>query len=384
MAGTDTKKTKRRRRRTRTIAVVMEFYLRAVHEGIIRYAREASWILESGTYQLTVGRMSLAADGILCLTVTPELRQLVDECALPTVTLARPVGDWPCVAMDNRAAGRMAAEHLIERGYTHLAYYQPSNYPVADERGEGFASVIESRGLHFHPINWEKARRRIRHGDRRRWLRDQLPKLPKPLGLFCDSDQWAVEAEVACIEADLRVPEQVAVVGVDNDPLYVDVAPVSLTSIDNNLSLIGYEAAAMLDRILDGHDVPTGGVVIPPKQMVMRASTNIYAISDVVVATAVRFIRQHFREAIMVDEIAEECGISLRLLQTKFRQVLGRTIVQEVTHIRLEHALQMLRETTETVDSIARQCGLTSGKYLNEVMKRHIGTTPRHYRTRKG
>jgi len=383
MADTDTKKTKRRRRRTRKIAVVMEFYLRPVHEGIIRYARDAGWILESGTYQLAVRRQGLAADGILCLPASWELWHRVKECALPTITLARTVEDFPCVAMDNVAAGRMAAEHLIERGYTHLAYYQSESYPVADERGEGFASLVESCGLHFHPINWGEAVRRIRHGDRRRWLRDQLSKLPKPLGLFCDSDQWAIEAQMACIESDLRVPEQVAVVGVDNDPLYVDVAPVSLTSIDNNLSLIGYEAAAMLDRMLDGHVVPPGGMVIPPKRVVMRASTNIYAINDLLVARAVRFIREHFREALIVNEIAEECGVSLRLLQTRFRRVLCRTIVQEITQIRLEHALQMLRETTATIDSIARQCGLTSGKYLNEVMKRHIGITPRDYRTRK-
>jgi LacI family transcriptional regulator len=363
----------------------MDYYLHQVHEGVVDYARRAGWILDARSQhhmQLPIGWQ---AEGVLAFIGSsdvfgPELR----ASGLPIVNMS-PWGakfSIPSVQLDNHGAGQLAAEHLLERGFQHLAMVQFAQFSLtSNARFQGFKSAVLKSGRTFHPMICPNGEHDSgTPAEMLHWLTEAILRLPRPLGVFTEGDLWAVELIHICQNLGLRIPEDVAVLGVDNDPMVVDVAPVAVSSVDNNLHGLGLQAAELLDKILSGQPPPSEPILVPPRTVVQRQSTNVLAVDNEEVAAAIAFIHARFREPITVADVARESHVSRRRLQDLFFQHVGRTIAQEITRSRLELAKRMLFESPLKIGLIAEQCGLGSGVRLSKVFARELKITPKEYR----
>jgi LacI family transcriptional regulator len=195
--------------------------------------------------------------------------------------------------------------------------------------------------------------------------------------------QFDAEANIivqACIHAGLNVPEQVAVVGVDNDPIYSELGPVPLTSVISNRELLGYRGAELLDRLMRGGKLPSKPERVPPGGVIVRRSTDIFAIDDVGVANALRYIKEHAAEPISIDAVAGASGVSRRTLYTKFQTTLNRTIQAEIIRQRINLAKNLLSATNEKLESIAYDSGFETANSLSKAFRIHEGMSPSVYR----
>ena len=184
----------------------------------------------------------------------------------------------------------------------------------------------------------------------------------------------------ACRRIALPVPERVAVLGVDNDVVLGELSDPPLSSIDQDLERIGYEAAALLDGLMNGEPAPPGPVLVKPVGVVSRRSTDAVAIDDPDVAIALRLIRQHACDQIGIDFLAEHTNLSRRVLQRRFKAVTGRTLQEQIHDARLERIKQMLSETDLKLDSIAHRSGFNYIGYMCSFFKNRTGMTPGEYR----
>ena len=209
-----------------------------------------------------------------------------------------------------------------------------------------------------------------------RWLRE----LPKPCGLLCATDSHAVQLARCCRACGIFVPEQLAVLGVDNDPVLCAVCFPRLSSIELGSERIGYEAAALLDRMMAGQPPPKKGICIEPQGVIARESTDILAIDDIEIAQAVRLIRQQACRHLRVTQITEVLGLSRRLFEQRFQQALHRNPKEEILRHQMERAKMLLSNTDLTITKVAKESGFTSLAYFSRAFRRQIGLTPRDYR----
>jgi LacI family transcriptional regulator len=388
----------------RHVLLLLGFYNVSLHSGIIRYAKEAGWALDD-TYQRSGETPAWwSGDGILSLITSPKDVRAWEQfpSRLPIVDLSK---GWISESMpeedridgrkrhrvyyDNTKIGAMAADHFLQRGFRHIAYLNVGNYWHETERIEVIRQDVESAGASFHEIDFYHhflrnapnalvARQRAQE-----WLTDVIEHLPKPLGIILSSDDWANCVLQACEAADAAVPEQVSVLGCDNDPTVCHCTPVPLSSIDVNWDAIGYEAAAMLDRLMEGEKIPFDPVLIPPAGVMTRMSTNILAITDARIARALSYIWDHYTLPIGSEEVAREAGLNRRTLERGFRKHLNRSVWQEITRVRIEKAKSMLWESTAKAHEIAEQCGFSGIVAFSKVFLRITGIRPSEYRKSK-
>jgi LacI family transcriptional regulator len=194
------------------------------------------------------------------------------------------------------------------------------------------------------------------------------------------NDFRGIQALDACRRAGIAVPEEVAVIGVDNEELVCKLAYPPLCSVDPGARSIGYEAAALLDRLMRGEPRPAAPLLIPPVGVIARLSTDVNAIADPDVATAMRFIREHACEGIGVDDVLSHVAVSRSVLQRRFRNLLGRSIHAMIASVRLERAKQLLLETDLPLAVIAKRAGYTHGEYLCSAFRQATGFPPGTYR----
>jgi len=207
-----------------------------------------------------------------------------------------------------------------------------------------------------------------------------LARLPKPIGIMACYDIRAQQLLDLCRELDIAVPEQVAVIGVDNDRLLCDLASPPLSSVIPNAHRSGYEAASLLDSLMQGVNVPAVAHLIKPLGVEARQSTNILAIDDPDVAKALRFIREHANEGINVSDVLRNVPISRRVLEHRFRQCLGRSPHEEILRLKVQRIRQLLQESDLSLQEIALQTGFEHVEYLSTVFKRETGSSPRAFR----
>jgi LacI family transcriptional regulator len=194
------------------------------------------------------------------------------------------------------------------------------------------------------------------------------------------NDFRGTQALDACRRAGIAVPEEVAVVGVDNEELVCTLANPPLSSVVPNARSIGYEAAALLDRLMRGEPEPTTPLFIPPVEVITRLSTDVNAIADPEVATAMRFIREHACEGIAVADVLSQVPVSRSVLQRRFRGLLGRSIHGEIAGVRLQRAKQLLIETDLPLAAIAQRTGFSHVEYLCAAFRQATGLPPGTYR----
>ena len=212
----------------------------------------------------------------------------------------------------------------------------------------------------------------------RAWVRD----LPKPIGVFACFDIEAQRLLDACRETNIAVPEEVAVLGVDNDLLLCNLSNPPLSSVIPDARRTGYEAAALLDRMIAGEFVAPEAHLFRPLGIVTRQSTDVLAIPDPDVAAALRLIREHACDGINVEDLLRKVLMSRRVLEERFRRILGRTPHQEIMRVKLARARRLLAETNLPLSGVARQVGFSHEEYLSVVFKRETGQSPRAFRGR--
>lgn len=359
--------------------------------GIAEYAREAGWILESRLYAfLFLGQhkeylASVQFDGILSMVRSsqPTLREIVLKAGVPVVDLWQdcPELSLPRVYPDHHAAGRLAATHLIELGLRNLLFYSHTvDRRVTELRRNGFREMAKSRGLGVDEIWWDSHTPMPKGLTRVSWLAQQLKSRSLPVGVMAGNDAVASDVLDAAHLAGLRVPEDVAVVGVDNDPILAELGAVPLTSVEIARPRVGYEAAALLDRLIDGEKPPRHPILVPPAGVIARRSTEILAVSDADVLTAVRYIRDHFRESISVTDVAASTFLSQRRLQDRFQSALGHSILDEITRQRVNFARHLLTQTKHKIAIVATMGGFGSMHHMSKVFRRELKISPMAYR----
>jgi len=371
--------------RARNVLLALGWYYPEIHRGVARYARDHHWHVTLD-FDDPVPR-HWNGDGVLTLlgareTIWRQLRRL----PVPIIDLAesRPSIPLPRVTMDNAAIGRLAAHHFLDRGYRHFAFIHRWNFGASRARRDAFRTEVEHAGFTCDVLSWQKERekRPDNRAERHRWLMRRLERLPKPLAAFAMRDIEAVEVIEACVAAGIAVPDDVAVLGVDNMETVCDCLQVPLSSIDVNLERLGYEAAALLDRLMDGEKAPSTPVYIAPAGVVERRSSDHRAVNHPQVAAALKYINEHAHEALSMTDIVRHVAMSRSGLEKAFRDHYIRAPMQELRHVRLQHAQRLLRETSHKLATIARQTGFQTPHNLCRTFRQQLGETPREYRLR--
>ena len=367
------------------VLMALGYYDPQLHHGIVRFAREAGWVLDASMAHYGIVPHHWQGDGILTILVPgrSDITQYVVSRRARAVAL---YGDLPeikipRVVLDDVQIGRMAAEHLLERGFVDLAFYKFTDLAAVRNREAGFRETARRARRRYHLLDWDRASREEHETNWFEWLKSRLAELPLPAAIMAQSDHRASFLMSACEAVGLAIPEDVAVIGVDNQEYACELAKVPLSSVDCDREHMAYEGARLLDALMRGQRPPKRPVVIPPKQTVVRQSSDIFAVRDRTVAKALSFIRDHYREPIGVEDVVAASRTNRCQLYRAFERHLHRSIGSEIDRQRVEHAKQMLVETKEKLYRVARLCGFSGPEHFSRVFLRVTGVAPSHYRT---
>lgn len=363
-------------------------YGRSLLQGITRYLRShRSWSIYLEQREIDTippgWLQTWEGDGVLSRWSDPRVAELIMRRGLVGVDLSdrRPKFGLARINSDDRAIGRLAAQHLLERGFQSFACCTFSGELWAARRTGAFLEALAEAGHegYVYESPWHGAGAHVREEEQARvgeWLRS----LPRPLGVMACNDIRGIDVLNACQTHEIRVPDEVAVVGVDDDVLLCEICSPPLSSIVPNIPQIGYEAAALLDRLMDGNPAGQEERFVPPLAVTTRLSTDVLSVGDADFANAVRFIRENACHGITVADVLDHVSISRSTLERNFRSYLGRSPQAEIRAAQLARAKQLLAETEHSIHLIAELVGYEHVEYFNVVFKREIGQTPGQYR----
>jgi LacI family transcriptional regulator len=288
----------------------------------------------------------------------------------------------PGVYSDAGLLGQMAADHLLQRGFRRLSYQDVEGHRHTRQTGVAFAQRAEATGhdclMHEIPEG--------SFNDPRYWLAlerrlaDWVEQLEPPVGVFIEDPPVARLLIAMCRHRGWHVPQDVAILCKYYVQAVVELPTPQLSYMNLNDERAGYEAAAMLDHMMNGGPPPEQPIYIPPRGVFARESTDYFAVEDELVAQALRYVSTRLGERLSVAQIAAAVLVSPRLLQMRFDKALGRSISQEIRRLRLESAKRMLVEKDRRISEIAEQAGFVNAIRMNEVFRRELGTTPGAYR----
>ena len=322
-------------------------------------------------------------EGVIVRAESSATAAAMAKCTCPVVNLSatKLLPSVPTVHSDQRVEADLAFGHLWERGFRNLAFCGISDYLWADWQLKRFSECALAAGSEVHahlapmhlrqPKDWAIGRQRLI-----KWLR----QLPKPVGIFACNDLLGQEVVDVCHEAGIRVPDEVAVVGVDNDPIRCGLSDPPLSSIAPDTRRVGHLAAELLTRMMAGEKVEAGPRYVVPLGVVARRSTDALAVQDPEIAEALQYIRSHACEPISVKSLLNVIPLSRRALESRFVKVLGRSPHEQILHCRVERAKQLLHDTDLPIKSIANLVGTGTPEYLSVLFRRLIGLSPSAYR----
>jgi len=322
------------------------------------------------------------ADGIIGQMQSAEDAQRLAQTGIPIIAqdVIERFKNIPNITGLYRETGRMAAEHFLQRGFTKFAFYGFNDIVWSRERLEGFEQRISEAGhsalVYEHPSNEKPELWSYKASPLVKWLLG----LPKPLALMACDDNQSMHVLEACKIAGISVPEQIAILGVDNDEVVCNLSEPPLSSISLNTEKAGYEAAQLLEKMMRGASKEMHDIIAEPLHIVVRRSSDIFAIEDKELAKALRFIYYHFREPIHVESVVSATALSRRVLEKRFAAVLGKSILNAINDLRTEQVALMLTSTNMPIGEIASACGYTDEKNLARFFKLKKKETPLSYR----
>ena len=325
------------------------------------------------------------ADAAIVQATTAALEEELLSWGGPCVNVAA----WlekqvlPSVQIDSYSIGQMAAKYFLSQGFRHFAFAGYPQVYYARQRLKGFRDVLQQNGLTSTSLTEDRPPPSdpltMNWVAKEKWMGSWLLAQPRPFALFAQTDMTAWELAEVCRLHGLRIPTETALLGVDNET-YCELAIPTLSSIENNKKMLGYQAAAMLDAWLQGRRPSSEPVLVPPVGLVNRESTDALAMEDAELAKAIRYIHKHFAQPVGVDELAKHASVSRRSLERKFQSTLGRSPREEIQRVRLERAKALLAQTTLGTAPIAQQTGFSNPQRLSNVFKSVTGMTPMEYR----
>ncbi|WP_415909542.1 XylR family transcriptional regulator [Oleiharenicola sp. Vm1] len=325
-------------------------------------------------------------DGIISRHTTPALVEACRQLRLPLVDLndVPPFPGVPKIRPDNVALGHCGAEHYLERGYRNFAFCGFRNDGWACERRDGFLEALALAGHSCHVFDVDYPGSLTPFWDERQTtaLAAWLKGMPKPVAVMACNDLRALQVVSAAQNAGLLVPEEVAVLGVNNDTIRCELAYPPLSSVATNPFQSGYLAAECLAQLMRGETPPSTDLRVEPVAVVPRYSTDVLAIDDRIVAAALGYIREHACHGISVTQVQKFTGASRSLLERKFRSLLGRSPQAEIRRVQIAKIKQLLFETDFPMKKIAELTGFEHDEYMCVVFKRLTGASPGAYRRR--
>lgn len=375
----------------RRVAVLVETsttWGRAVLRGV------NSWRLSHGPWEIFVEARGIEehlrvpagwqGDGVIARVTTEQMARELRALKLPVVNVSAieiPGPGFPQVRTDFDSSAKLAAKYFLERGFRHFAYFGLIGLDYVKRHREVFAETVKKSDGSFdwlgvRPMAGAEPDWRLDLASLGEWLKRQ----PRPLAVLCWNASSAREIVFACHETGLSVPEEVAVLSQANDEALCETALIPISGISVSGDGIGLRAAEMLDNLMRGRRPPSRPGLIAPHGIVTRQSTDTLAVADQGVAKALHFLRQNAHRPIQVNELAVPAGISRRVLERRFVDLLGRTPADEIRRAHLERARQLLVETDCAIADVAERSGFSSQAYFADAFRRQFGATPFAYR----
>ncbi len=323
-------------------------------------------------------------DGIIARVDSPEIAAALRRTRLPVVDVSaeRYASEFPRVSVDNAAVARLAAEHLLGKGFRALAYLGDAEFVWAEERGAEFRRAAARAGARCAVFEGARGARKRTDAEVRA-IAEWLARLPRPLGVFACYDGRAQEVIEACQLRGWQVPDEIAVLGVDNDEVLCELCAPPLSSVQPNARRTGFEAAAMLAQMMRGGKAPGGGTrFVAPVRVVERQSTDVVSVADARVAQALRFIREHVGDGIDVGDVLRAVPMSRTLLERKFQAALGHSPHRQIVQARIARAKHLLVESEVSIAVVAELAGFSDASYLSVAFRRETGESPQAFRQR--
>jgi LacI family transcriptional regulator len=368
-------------------------YGRDIVRGIRRY------VAERGPWSLYLESRDLRSsfpgwlrqwpgDGILARTADPRLLEQLIATRLPVVELRTTVltHPFPFVGMDNQMVGMRVADHFINRGFRRFACCVDPAERFYQHRCECFMESLRRRGLDCAVFESDSAAPSLRWDHHQQSLADWLRGLEKPVGVFACHDQLGFWVLDAARRAGIPVPEEVAVVGAENDKTLCETAWPPLSSVQLRGQAVGYAAAHLLDDWIRGRRAPQPGEehLLPPADIVVRQSSDLVAVEDARIAAALRHIRQEATAGLSVEDVARHAALSRSALERRMKAAIGRSPGEEINRIRFGVVESLLAQTDLTLEAIAERAGFAHPQYMAEAFRKRTGLTPGQFRARRG
>ena len=376
---------------------ILESYLVEAYRGALLFAMENDWEVVyrdcyfGPSYSAYDALKGLGVDGVLFDYLCPKDAQKVKETGLAAVNLGGLSydGQFAAVHQNDERIGQLGARHFLERFYTNLAFFGSAK-ENSMKRQEGFLSIAEeakikvesfegqfSSSIYFSYTDWRGNFLNIK--EFKTWLKS----LAKPIGIMCHHDSLAFILSKCCQNLGYKVPEDIAIVGVQEFPLLLDSPLKTLSCVDHNAQACGYQAAALLDKIIKGTEKDQKQIYVSPKGVIQRESTDFVAISHPAISRAHEFIKKYFTDAITVDDVAEAAGVSRASLNRHYRQIMKRSVANEIREYRLERASALLIDSHLNLKEIALLCGFTDASHFSNLFVKKYGQRPGQWRIKK-
>ncbi len=370
-------------------------YGRGLLRGITRYVTiHGPWMPYTGPVfyresklSLTQWMQDLRADGIIARAADPKLVDAIGSLGIPAIISGawERIPNMHVIISDHVAIGHMAAEYFLDRGFRHFAFCGFQDTYWSQERYEAFSRRVAQAGckvdLYQHPESTHLHIGQDECPDLSAWL----ASLPKPIGLMTCNDDRSQHIAMACKMSDIKIPDEVAVLGVDNDELVCNLPYPQLSSVALDTENAGYEAAALLDQLMTSQqsDQQAREIVIHPLYVVARQSTNILAVEDPEVAAALRFIRDHHAATLQISDIAEAAGLSCRTLQHRFRKLLGCSVRDQIRRTRIDQCTHLLVDTDLSIAEISQTLGYPYVRSMSRWFKQETSMSPLAFRRKR-
>ena len=383
-----------------TIGILIErqrTYGRRLCEGIIRFARErTNWTLRIVDFMnLPQIAHNKDIDGFIARVMDDRAEEQLRATGKPVVDVffERPRMGFAAADQNALLVGQMAAQHFIEHRFTNFAFCGYNGRSYSDRRRDAFMQCLEQNhfpcAVYRTPPSALKdfnnsvvLQERFGFASDHRALRTWISKLPKPVGVFCSHDMRAYHLAEACRSQGLQIPEDVAILGADDDELVCNFSDPPLSSIDQNAFGIGYAAAKTLESMLQNPDVVPSPVLIDPIRLIERESTRIYTVSPPWLSDALIFIRRNISNNITASDVYAAVGKSHTLVDSAFRRTFGTSVQKTIIHTRLEEAKRLIRDTSLTLTEIAAKTGFSTAQYFCSSFSKTFGTSPSAYRSK--
>jgi LacI family transcriptional regulator len=348
---------------------------REIYRGIFRYVRtHTRWRLVIDASNTSAPFGLPHCDAYIIAAWTDPICDWARRVRGPLVNVSsrRDLNDHFQVRTDDEAVGRLAAQHLIDRAMKRFGYVGPPDETQVRARLHGFATHLAARGHACEVHDWRVTDGRLDWNHLRSWLSTR----DYPVAIFCNNDDTGRLVTQACWECGIAVPEQVAVLGVDNDEVFCEASQPALSSIETGTSRVGMEAARYIELLLAGQTPDPRDLRIAPTNVQERASTDVVAIDDPDLAAALQFIREHACDGITVDDALKVTGLNRRLLERRFKQHVGCSPLEQIHRVRMNRALDLLTNTSLPLKQVSEKSGFTYLQSFYRTFTAHFGESP--------